>query len=60
MGLQGIRKGKKPRTGPMDTIEAEVSSPMVVVRRRMKQMLTNLGFNILAERLFWDGVSEEL
>ena len=45
MGLKGIRKGKKPRTGPRDTIEGEVSDPMAIVRRRIKQVMTNLGFN---------------
>ena len=37
--------GKKPRTGPRDTMEAEVSDPVAIVRRRIKQVMTNLGLN---------------
>ena len=33
VGFGRIRKGTKPRTGPRDTIEAEVSNPMAIVRR---------------------------
>ena len=55
MGFEGIRKGKKPRSFTSDAVEAEVRNTMAIVRSRIKQVMTNLGLDLL----FWDGVPEE-
>ena len=55
MGFEGIRKGKKPRTGPRDTIEAEVSDPVATVRRRIKQVMINLGLQFGRQTLLGRG-----
>ena len=59
VGLKGIRKGKKPRTDPRDTIEAEVSDPMAIVRRRINQVMTNLGFNLGRQTLLGRGTRRD-
>ena len=46
VGLKGIGKSKKPCTGTRDTVKTEVSDPMTIVRRRIKQVVTDLGFDL--------------
>ena len=46
---------KKPHSGTRDTIEAEVSDPVAIVRSRIKQVMTNLGLNVGRQTLLGRG-----
>ena len=54
MGFGRIRKGTKPRTGPRDTIEAEVSNPMAIVRREdQMEMDSHGGLEVTIRQTEW-------